>query len=474
MVGDTVIAAWHYARDTVVYADDRGALSMVVVKPDRLAFGRFGSQYPLLAKYIGAFRTDDKMFYVAGSGPNLSKAFGSGNGWISLIMLLKGKNLKFMKFADDKVGMVCDFSDQYYYSESSVYVTTDAGANWRYAKTGTRLRNLQALSPEKLYISEMRGWMSRDSGKTWTAKSDANGSMRDMIFLDSLNGYCLTYYTSPVPGDPKGRLFKTTNGGYSWTQLQIFESWSVWDIYADKDGRMWISQGAYGAILVSSDGGYNSSSMYISTNSPPVGANIGALGYMAFGDGKIAFSSSGGFGFSLKYNQPGVVLNAASNSIEGRSLVVGNGGLILATTDYGNSWQTLPSGTTLNLTSVWLMPDLSFIVGTSSGEVFKGNTPIIFTEVENESPELPVDFTLGNYPNPFNGTTVIHFTLPADTDCKLEVFSPIGSRVFEIDIKGLKGNNNYNLNVPTLNSGVYLYRITAGGKALTGKMILLK
>lgn len=37
----------HYSKDTVVFADDRGALSMVMVKPDRLSFGRFGTQCPL-------------------------------------------------------------------------------------------------------------------------------------------------------------------------------------------------------------------------------------------------------------------------------------------------------------------------------------------------------------------------------------------------------------------------------------------
>lgn len=92
-------------------------------------------------------------------------------------------------------------SDEYYYSESAVYVTTDAGTNWRYAKTGTRLRNLQALSPEKLYISEMKGWMSRDSGKTWTAKNEAAGVLRDMLFLDSLNVSLTTCIPIP-PGYP--------------------------------------------------------------------------------------------------------------------------------------------------------------------------------------------------------------------------------------------------------------------------------
>ncbi|MCA0389359.1 MAG: T9SS type A sorting domain-containing protein [Bacteroidetes bacterium] len=477
MKGDTVIAAWNYGRDTVVYADDRGALSMVIMKPDRLGFDRFGDQAPLEARYNAAFRTADKMFFVAGSGPNLSKAYGSGNNWTPLILLLKGKNLRLLKFAGDKVGIVSDFDAQYYYSESDVFVTTDAGANWRFAKRGTRLRSLQALSPEKLYITELSAWMSRDSGKVWTTKTNIDGYFRDMLFLDSLNGYCLSYYLYPTPpGLPRGRLYKTNDGGYTWSQLQIFESWSVWDIYADKTGRMWISQGAYGDILVSNNGGTGLSSSYVSTNAMPVGANIGERGYMAFGDGKIAFSSSGGFGFTLKYDQPGITLNAASNSIDGKSLVVGNGGKMLATTNDGESWQEINLGTSSDFTAVALMSDLSYIVCTGSGEVFKGERPFIFTDVKDETAnsEMPVAFTLGNYPNPFNGSTVIHFTLPEDFNCRLEVFSSLGSLIFSNDIKGSKGENRFNFDAAGLESGVYFYRVKAGGKVLTGKMVLLK
>ncbi|GAB1347938.1 hypothetical protein MASR1M107_01490 [Ignavibacteriales bacterium] len=126
-------------------------------------------------------------------------------------------------------------------------------------------------------------------------------------------------------------------------------------------------------------------------------------------------------------------------TIAGNSLIYacGENGKIIRSTDNGNSWQEINLGTGSDFTAVSLMSDLSYIVCTGSGEVFKGERPFVFTDVKDESPELPVAFTLGNYPNPFNGSTVINFTLPNESDCKLEVFSPIGSRVFESEIKGL-------------------------------------
>ena len=278
----------------------------------------------------------------------------------------------------------------------------------------------------------------------------------------------------PVPSDPKGRFYHTTNGGASWIQLKVFDSWRVLDLFANEAGLVWITQEVTRELLISSDQGQTFTGVYLPIQGDVAGAGIGQKGYIAFRDGRIVYTSAFGAGFSVTYNNSAVTLNAVSNSYSGRSLAVGSNGTIIATIDYGASWSYINTGTTANLTGVWLMPDLSFIVTTSTGEVLKGDRPGIFTGVEDENIEVPAEFTLGNYPNPFNGSTVIHFNLPADSDCRLEVFSSVGSRVFTTDIKGVKGTNSFNFDASSHNSGVYLYRLTAGGKALTGKMILLK
>lgn len=476
MVGDTVIAAWNYSRDTAVYADDRGALTIVAMTPQGFRHGRFANDPPLLSKYHDVFRTEDKKFLVVGQGPSVSR-LELNNSWTSLITLLRGRNLRFLKFAGNGTGLVAGFQDGSNPDLSDVFVTPDGGVSWKISKYTVYLTNLHTIPEGNFYIAELNSWVSSDTGRTWRKQTDVSGSKRDLAFVDPITGYCIDYYSMPVPGTPKGRFYITRNGGSSWNLLKTFESYSVWKIFADKSGRVWITDGGSGLVNVSADSGHTLTEIYLPgfySGDMAIGANIGKDGYIVYERCRVFHTSSGGSSFTKTYEAANMTARAVSNAIAGQSLVVGNAGKIIATTDHGATWQQLPEWTSLDLTSVWLMPDLSFIVTTSTGEVLKGDRPGIFTGVEDENTGVPAEFTLGNYPNPFNGSTVIHFNLPADSECRLEVYSPVGSSVLTTEIKGIKGINSYNFDASSLNSGVYLYRLTAGGKALTGKMVYLK
>lgn len=96
-------------------------------------------------------------------------------------------------------------------------------------------------------------------------------------------------------------------------------------------------------------------------------------------------------------------------------------------------------------------------------------------------PSLPWAFALeSNYPNPFNPSTQISFTLDVAGDVQLEVFNTLGRRVTTL-VDGFKsagqhsvtwdGRDSQGLAVP---SGVYLYRLTAGTETALRKMTLLK
>ncbi|MBU0509458.1 matrixin family metalloprotease [bacterium] len=89
---------------------------------------------------------------------------------------------------------------------------------------------------------------------------------------------------------------------------------------------------------------------------------------------------------------------------------------------------------------------------------------------------LPGEFRLHqNYPNPFNPTTRIAFDLPRASDVKLEVFNVQGCHVREFLTGNLAaGNHTVEFDGSGLPSGVYLYRLSAGGFEGFGKMMLLK
>jgi hypothetical protein len=94
---------------------------------------------------------------------------------------------------------------------------------------------------------------------------------------------------------------------------------------------------------------------------------------------------------------------------------------------------------------------------------------------------VPGQLTLfQNYPNPFNPTTTIAFWLPKKGAVNLSIFD-VDGRLIRTLVGGVleKGLKEYPWNGTdsrgnAVSSGVYFYKLQAGGKELTRKMVLLK
>lgn len=80
-----------------------------------------------------------------------------------------------------------------------------------------------------------------------------------------------------------------------------------------------------------------------------------------------------------------------------------------------------------------------------------------------------------NYPNPFNASTTINYTLNRDSNVKIEISDILGRRLDSFD-QGYQHPGRYNIiwNGNDRSSGIYYYRIIADGTSLSGKMTLLK
>jgi len=81
-----------------------------------------------------------------------------------------------------------------------------------------------------------------------------------------------------------------------------------------------------------------------------------------------------------------------------------------------------------------------------------------------EPEAMPVAYELGdNYPNPFNPTTTISFSLPVDAFVTLKVYNLLGQEVATlIDHEAFfSGDEEVDFDASQLASGVYLYRIVA-------------
>jgi carboxypeptidase family protein/type IX secretion system substrate protein len=88
----------------------------------------------------------------------------------------------------------------------------------------------------------------------------------------------------------------------------------------------------------------------------------------------------------------------------------------------------------------------------------------------------PLKYNLSqNFPNPFNPSTKIKFSISASSMVTLNVFNSAGQEVASL-VNGQQSAGSYEIffDASTLSSGVYFYKLTAGSFTETRKMTLIK
>ncbi|MGH7455537.1 MAG: T9SS type A sorting domain-containing protein, partial [bacterium] len=88
----------------------------------------------------------------------------------------------------------------------------------------------------------------------------------------------------------------------------------------------------------------------------------------------------------------------------------------------------------------------------------------------------PAHFKLDqNYPNPFNPTTTITYRVDHTGQVSLKVFNVIGREMATlVDGTQAAGQHEVKFDATNFPSGVYFYRLQAGGQTETRGMELLK
>lgn len=98
------------------------------------------------------------------------------------------------------------------------------------------------------------------------------------------------------------------------------------------------------------------------------------------------------------------------------------------------------------------------------------------TSVDDSRADIPSATRLdGNYPNPFNPTTMIAYALAADATTRLSVFDVLGREVAVlVDAHQSAGSYQVMFDATGLSSGLYLIRLQAGTETHTKGMTLIK
>lgn len=151
--------------------------------------------------------------------------------------------------------------------------------------------------------------------------------------------------------------------------------------------------------------------------------------------------------FSISNNT--VFLNSSYTPVQSSSIQVGQTVTVWASQDQGG-----------NLKAVQVQQISGSVTSVNDGS--------------NES--LPTNYELNqNYPNPFNPTTTISFTLSKVENVRLTVYNIIGQEVASLVNEQMNaGLHIVTFNAVKLATGIYFYRLQAGGFVAIKKMVLLK
>ena len=96
--------------------------------------------------------------------------------------------------------------------------------------------------------------------------------------------------------------------------------------------------------------------------------------------------------------------------------------------------------------------------------------------IDNRSETLPLGFALEqNFPNPFNPSTTIRFSMKHADHVVLKIFNIAGQEVATLlGGQSNSGNHAVQFNANDLGSGTYFYSLTVGKQSVVKKMVLIK
>jgi len=423
----------------------------------------------------------------------LSSNANSQSGW-QLVNLNTNKILSKI-YMFDNIG--------YILTDSILYKTLDKGDSWSIIFTG--LPNLDIYtgffkSPDlgallKTYpYSPVPGKLTTNGGKTFDEMNPQLPGIGGIISVFSI--YPINHNVIIAAGEEfdffpvwhDGVIFKSTNGGQTWTlvyRLPSNPSGIIGLKFKDENSGYAIT--STGLHMTSNGGGHWAPKAGFAYSfdgkvvclSDSFNDTIYAAGNTLSADSyyfRYIRSIDDGNTWSLIYQSEYTARIRGAFFLNSQTAwVVGDAGLILHTTNGGADWNKQISGTTETLYGVsFINSDTGFAVG-NNGTLLKTYTGGL-VGINQISQNVPTEIGLSqNFPNPFNPSTVIKFSLPESTHVNLTVYDQLG-RIVEslVDSDLTTGTYQFIFNAKNLSSGLYYYRLSTVNYNQTKKMVILR
>jgi len=416
--------------------------------------------------------TDLNNGLVIGDGGTIIKTTNGGTSWSSIYT---GTTNDFTSicFVDANEGWAVTGIVYGYHTElgdsSFIFHTTDGGVTWI-----KQLTMPLTLFDDISFVDANNGWaVGTNTDSIWWMSTNTiilrttnGGTIWNQVIYDTIpqitnicfvnpnTGWIITWTAGM--GGSESRIYKTTDGGESWF-MQFGTSGSYPYSHLSKiyftNQQIGIAVGFkhdgwyenyYGLIVRTTDGGEN----WITNSSDSV------------------FSGLRFYDLNFISNEKVVVLGEDSN-----------GDILYWSSDVGENWIPRYSGVNHGLHHLSFVDSLTgWIAGDNGTILHTTNGGVTFIEEEKFIGEIPSTYFLSNnFPNPFNPSTKIKYSIPKSSQVTLKIFNTLGEELETlVNEEKPVGTYEVNWNAANLPSGVYFYQLKAGEFMSVKKMILIK
>ena len=377
-------------------------------------------------------------------------------------------------------GPLNTFRDVSFYNENygiavgdGIFATSNGGNSWILSSAGGLFFRCTRPSLNICFAAGSFNILkSTDRGFTWTRHpiSDDHYFMT-ISFADTLNGMA-----SAVLG-AQGKIFRTFDSGETWQQITSIQGHYIYDICFVDSTTAYACSGST-KVFKTTDGGYTWSLQ-----------NTGVSGTILYG---IHFVNKD-VGYTVGY--PGVVIKTINGGQNWQQLEpnLGNGlgfyqvhfkdennglvaGEIVAhTSDGGQTWTGYELFNDYIKSAAMVTDSIWYAVGQYGAILKTYNDIITYNEEKNDLESIDGYFLSQNYPNPFNPETTIKYQISELSFVTLIVYDVLGSEVTTL-VKEEKQAGTYEITwyAENLPSGIYFYQLKAGSFVETKKMVLMK